>query len=124
MNLWRHRVALVSTAGLLCGASIVASACGQTSTALPFTVSAQVDGVQITNDQWDRWRDCVVIVDGAYSARIVEPITAGGTARVPFRDLMKDGLAMPAGEGVMRAKRSMRITCVGEDGKPATSTFR
>jgi hypothetical protein len=85
-------------------------------------VTAQQDGIQITNETNVTWDQCQVEISGGYSADLAI-LPAQFTDRIVFADFKRDGRSMPTSEGYGRGKQRVEISCIGPDSKRYTATF-
>ena len=93
------------------------------SAAPPFNlfVTVQLGGVQLTNETDVVWTNCDVEIDGGYRARTTLLVRA--TERVPFDEFRRDGRMVPSGEGYVRARKRVEISCKGPDGRVHSSAY-
>ncbi len=74
---------------------------------IPMTVIRELDGIRVVNDTDGKLSDCVIHIDGGYTARLDE-LGPRGRATVPRSSFSRD---VPRDEFYTRSLRQLQIFC-------------
>ena len=104
--------------------NVVTNPSGRATAAPPlkFFVTVQLDGIQVTNEDDIEWEPCTLAIEGGYEGDI-KILKARQTLKIPFSEMSRDGNRVPTGEGYVRGRKRVDISCSAPNGYRSRATY-